>query len=97
MENKDQLKVERIGGFGGFGLPGSHLKSMGNISIADLPPDDLHQINRLFQGNIHLNAPKTDGFRYRITMWIGDTLKTIEVPEENVPVSIRNSVKDTLE
>jgi hypothetical protein len=97
MENQDQLNVERIGGFGGFGLPGSHLKSKGDIAISALPHDDIQAIDTLFKGDAHLGAAKTDGFIYRITRQIGKTLKTIEVPEEQVPISIRNCVKDTLE
>jgi hypothetical protein len=97
MENQDQLKVERVGGFGGFGLPGSHLKSKGEIPIATLPHDDLQAIDTLFKGDAHLGAAKTDGFIYRITRQTGETEKTIEVPEEQVPLSIRNCVKDTLE
>jgi len=97
MENQDQLKVERVGGFGGFGLPGSHLKSKGDVSISELPHDDLRVMDSLFQGGVHSGTPKTDGFIYRITRKIGDHLKTIEVPEEHVPMSIRNCVKDTLE
>lgn len=97
MEDQDKLKVERVGGFAGFGLPGSHLKSKGEVSMSDLSPDDLKTIDGLFKGDVHLGTALPDGFRYRITRKIGDKLQTIEVPEENVPMSIRNSVKDTLE
>lgn len=97
VEKQDQMKVERLGGFGGFGLPGSHLKSKGEVSISELSPDDLQKINGLFNGDIPLGTAMPDGFRYRITRKIGDGVQTIEVPEENVPMPIRNCVKDTLE
>jgi hypothetical protein len=97
VKEQDQLKVERLGGFGGFGLPGSHLKSKGEVSISKLSPDDLQKINGLFKGDVPLGTAMPDGFRYRITRKIGDDLQTIEVPEENVPMPIRNCVKDTLE
>jgi hypothetical protein len=97
MENPDQLKVERVGGFGGFGLPGSHLKSKGEIALSTLPHDDVLAIDALFQGGAHLGAAKTDGFIYRITRQTGTAATTIEVPEEQVPASIRSTVKDTLE
>jgi hypothetical protein len=97
MENQDQLKIERVGGFGGFGLPGSHLKSMGEISIAELSPEDLRAIDALFRGDAHVGSDMPDAFRYRITRKIGNDLRTIEVPEGNVPLSIQNCLKDTLE
>jgi len=97
MKEKDKLKVERIGGFGGFGLPGSHLKSKGEISISELSPDDLQTINGLFKGDVHPGTAMPDEFLYRIARKIGNDLKTIEVPEKNVPMAIRNCVKDTLE
>jgi hypothetical protein len=97
VEEKDQLKVERVGGFAGFGLPGSHLKSKGEVSISELSADDLQTINGLFKGDVHLGTAVPDGFLYRITRKIGDDFQTIEVPEENVPMAIRNCVKDTLE
>lgn len=97
VEEQDQVKVERVGGFAGFGLPGSHLKSKGEVSISELSPDDLQTINGLFKGDVHLSTTMPDGFRYRITRKIRNHLQTIEVPEENVPMSIRNCVKDTLE
>ena len=97
MENQDQLKIERVGGFGGFGLPGSHLKSMGEISIAELSPEDLRTIDALFRGDARVGSDMPDAFRYRITRKIGNDLRTIEVPEGNVPLSIQNCVKDTLE
>ena len=97
MEKTDQLKVERIGGFAGFGLPGSRLKSKGEVSISELSADDLKTINRLFKGDVHLGREMPDGFLYRITRKIGNDLQTIEVPEENVPMDIRNCVKDTIE
>jgi len=97
MEHQEYLEVERLGGFGGFGLPGSHLKSRGDVAISGLSAADLQVIDRLFQGTVSLVTPKTDGFRYRLKRITGYTVQTIEVPEENVPISIRNSVKDTLE
>ncbi len=97
VEKQDQLKVERVGGFAGFGLPGSHLKSKGEVSISKLSAEDVRVIDALFRGDAHVGSKVPDGFRYRITRKIGNDLHTIEVPEENVPLSIRNCVKDTLE
>lgn len=97
MDNQDRLKIERIGGFGGFGLPGSHLKSGADMALSELAVGELQALEALFQGHAHLDAPKTDGFIYRITRKIDGKLQTIEISEEHAPVSIRNSVKDTLD
>ncbi len=95
MQNHDQLTIERLGGFGGFGGP--HLKSKGELSLSGLSAEDLRAVDRLFPGDRQVSAPKTDGFRYRITRWSGSELQTIEVSEEEVPPFIQSAVKDSLE
>ena len=47
----DQLKVERTGGFAGFGGP--HLKSRGEISTNELSPADLAALDALFDDDTH--------------------------------------------
>lgn len=91
MADQDQLKIERIGGFAGFG--GAHLKSRGELSTTELSPADLAALDALFQENVHAGAANPDGFVYRITR----NEQTIEVPEHKVPEAVKNSVKDTLE
>ena len=91
MGDQDQLKVERIGGFAGFG--GAHLKSRGELSTSELSPADLAALEALFHDDTHAGAANPDGFVYRITR----NEQTIEVPEHKVPEAVKNSVKDTLE
>ena len=97
MADQDLVKIERVGGFAGFGLPGSHLKSRGELSVSELSPTDLRALDALFQGNDQAGEPMPDGFRYRITRKIGSTEHTIEVPEHSVPPALKNSVQDTLD
>jgi hypothetical protein len=97
MANQDRLKIERLGGFGGFGLPGSHLKSRGEVSESELSPADLQSLDALFEEEAQHEDPMPDAFRYRITRKVGGSEKTIEVPEHQVPDALRNSVQDTLE
>lgn len=99
MSNDVQLSVERIGGLGGFGLPGSHLKSKGEISTNALSQEELRKLDAYFEGTLSTkSSSKTaDGFKYRITKKVGADLKTIELSEELTPALIRNCVKDTLE
>ncbi len=97
MKDHDLLSVERVGGFAGFGLPDSHLRSKGKVSISELSPEDLRVIDELFRRDSHLEILKPDNFLYHITRRVGNKQQTIVVPEENIPLSIRSCVKDTLE
>jgi len=92
-----RIKVERIGGFAGFGLPGSHLKSRGEGELSELSDADRGALDALFERKGRAEAPTPDGFRYRITRETDGAPQTIEVPEHRVPLVLRNSVKDTLE
>ncbi|HMH43183.1 MAG TPA: protealysin inhibitor emfourin [Pyrinomonadaceae bacterium] len=91
MGDQNQIKVERVGGFAGFGGP--HLKSRGELATTELSPADSAALDTLFQENVHAGAANPDGFIYRITR----NEQTIEVPEHKVPEAVKNSVKDTLE
>jgi hypothetical protein len=90
-----QLDVERLGGFAGFGLPGSHLRSRGVVETADLTPADQQALEVLFDnppGGAHL----PDSFRYRLTRQTARGPQTIEIPEQHVPMAVRAIVKDEL-
>jgi len=97
IRNDSRIEVERIGGFAGFGLPGSRIKSRGVLSISKLSPADLSALDTLFSSDVPASQPMPDAFRYRITRVIGNKIQTIEIPEELVPMFIKNCVKDTLE
>jgi hypothetical protein len=94
----DRLTIQRLGGLGGFSLPGSHIKSGGELALSQLSPADLKALDALFQGSGKSSAAvKPDGFTYRLTRTIGSAPKTIDVPEDQVPMAVRNAVKDTLD
>ena len=93
----DRLTVERVGGFAGFGGPGSHLKSAGEVAMSALSAADRRAIEALFSGPARAGAAKPVAFVYRITRRISGVLKTIEVSEERVPGVIRKCVNSTLE
>ena len=97
MSDKDELLVERVGGLAGFGIPGSRLRSTGTVVLSALSAEDLGKVEALFSGPIQSAQPAPDAFRYRLTKKTGARSRTVEVPEEKVPLAIRNSVKDTLE
>ena len=94
----DRLTIQRLGGLGGFSLPGSHIKSGGELALSQLSPADAKALDALFLGNAKSAAAvKPDGFTYRLTRTVGGVSKTVDAPEEHVPMAVRNAVKDTLD
>ena len=91
----ERLKIERIGGLAGFGLPGSRLTSKGDLALTDLSESDRSAVDALFDSPVKPRS-MPDGFRYRITRQTPKGPKTVEVTEDRVPMSVRNSVKDEL-
>jgi hypothetical protein len=92
----DQLHVERLGGFAGFGNPGSHIRSVGDLNRSKLSAADLTAIDALFDRVPSSKDAMPDGFRYKLTRQTPNGPQTVEVPEEHVPQSVRSAVKDQL-
>jgi len=91
-----RLKVERLGGFGGFGLPGSHLRSRGEIDSAQLSPAERAQLDALFDQPPPGATPMPDGFVYRLARQTAGGEQTIDLVEAQVPIAIRACVTDEL-
>ena len=93
------LTIERLGGFGGFGLPGSRIRSRGTHPFASLSPADQAKIEEWFRtkGQSAAAPPVPDGFRYRITRETSNGQETVEVPEAAVPTELQSSIKDELQ
>ena len=92
----DRIHIERTGGFAGFGLPGSHVQSRGEMTWSELSPADRAAVDALFEGKSDAEPALPDGFRYRITRQMAGRTETIEAPESKVPAALRDSVKDVL-
>ena len=90
-----QVLVERLGGFGGFGLPGSRLRSRGNVDDATLSPADRAAVDALFD-HPPPGKPGPDAFIYKLTRGTGKAAQTVEVAEQHVPEVLKASVKDEL-
>jgi len=94
------IKIERIGGLGGFGGP--NLKSRGEHLYAELSAADQAAVDALFapkpkaRGAV-ANPQMRDGFSYRISRQTATGTETVEVPENRVPHALISSLKDTLE
>ena len=93
----DTVDVERLGGFAGFGLPGSRLRSRGHIDAAQLAVADRQAIEALFARRGPPSPPLPDGFRYRITRSVGGRAQTVEAPEQDVPAPLRDCVRDEID
>jgi hypothetical protein len=98
-KNLSVLKIERLGGFGGFGSPGSRIRSRGTYPFAKLSQADQARVEDLFRAKEHGTSEPSvpDGFRYRITRATPQGEETIEVPEGAVPADLQSSVKDELQ
>ena len=94
----NDLEIERLGGFAGFGGPGSPLRSRGALTFAELTPHVRSKVDQLFDdprsGAARQASP--DEFRYRITRTTPQGAQTIEVPESVVPDELQASVTNDL-
>ena len=97
MADTSMIDVERLGGFGGFGLPGSRIRSHGKLALSSLSTGEREALDA------HLHSPRpapggpvADGFRYRITWRAAEEVKTLELPEALVPAALCDCVRDEL-
>ena len=94
----ERLRIEKLGGFAGFGGP--HLKSQGEVTLSELSPADKQTVETLFTDRQKASqTPRgaADMHRYRITRQTAAGEETVEVPENAVPAALKDSVRDTLE
>jgi hypothetical protein len=92
-----RLHVERIGGLAGFGGVGSNVRSHGEVDLAALSAAEQRAVDALFESHGKAKPSQVrDGFRYRIARTTPGGVETIEVPEEVVPATISQCVKDEL-
>jgi emfourin len=91
-----EIKVERVGGFGGFGLPGSRIQSKGRVELGKLSEPDRAAIEDLFDSPRPHAPSSPDAFRYRLTRDSSAEEQTVEVPEHQVPQAVRECVRDEL-
>lgn len=92
-----EVEVERIGGLAGMGGPGARVKSFGRVDVATLSDKDRTALDALFDKSYRPGAPKPDVFRYRITRKTARGKQSVEVPEDDVPKVLQDSVRDVLE
>ena len=92
------VKIEKIGGLAGYGLPGSRIKSSGETAISAPSPADQAWVEAMFQKPPRSQEAgnERDTHRYRITRTANGQDQTIEVPEALVPHALKACVTDKL-
>ena len=93
------IVIERIGGLAGFGLPGAHIESKGEVAASSLSAATQARVDVLFAtyGKAKVAPSKTaDGFSYKISRTTVNGVEAITVPEAEVPAELRDSVTDRL-
>ncbi|MBN9122212.1 MAG: hypothetical protein J0I06_24245 [Planctomycetes bacterium] len=91
------LHVERVGGLAGFGGPGAHVRSRGQLDPDDLSAEERHAVEVLFKTRGRAKGAQTpDAFHYRISRTTAAGTETVEVPESAVPTALVRCVKDEL-
>lgn len=101
MDDGDRVEVEKLGGYAGFGLPGSKLRSRCELRHGQLDAALRRAVDAMFERapatRAAAAAPVADGFRYRITLHRADGHRqSVDLPERDVPAFLRASVRDEL-
>lgn len=96
--SKKRLKVEKIGGFAGFGLS-PNLTSSGEIDLQSLPKKEQSHMKSLLtskEDEAAFKAPRPDGFRYRVSWTDTKGHHSREFDEDELPESVREVAQDRL-
>ncbi len=64
--------------------------------MSELPDAERSAVEALFESPRPSGPSMPDAFRYRVTRQTPSGPQTVEVPEDRVPMVLRNSVKDEL-
>ena len=93
-----RLKIERLGGFAGFGM--GHLRSEGEIDLEELPEEERRAIERLLSKGVGSKGGGKslvrDAFRYRLTWEENGESCSVEIDEGDAPERVRSAVTDKL-
>jgi hypothetical protein len=95
----DEIKVEQLGGFAGFGGP--HLESSGIVSLPNLSDADRKTVDELFRRGQHRESPVSDSsqadqFRYRLTRRTENGTISVDALESEIPDALKASITTKL-
>jgi hypothetical protein len=99
VKPEDHLEIERLGGFAGIGLPGSHIRSRALLRGSELSDKERESVDALFKtrtGVVPHPQTGADRFRYRLKLHRGDSHSEIEVGEADLLASLQERVQDEL-
>ncbi|HZV54809.1 MAG TPA: protealysin inhibitor emfourin [Rhodocyclaceae bacterium] len=96
MKPEDRLEIEKLGGFAGFGQPGSRLRCRAVVTGVELTDEERGTIAALFASPGHAPGVGADAFRYRLTLSCGADCRKIEVGEDDLPASLQTRLQDEL-
>ncbi len=100
MKPEDHLEIERLGGVGGFGLPGSRIRSRVLLNVSDLSAVELNSVTALIAAPVTAVRPLQAGadfFRYWLTLYTSEGRREIEVQESELPGSLQARLQDELD
>ena len=90
-----RIKVEKLGGFAGFGSS-AHLRSEGEVELEQLPEPDRAKIARLLARDSKDHPSSLSQFVYRLTWEDGGKTRSVDVGEDELPPSVVAAVTDKL-
>lgn len=94
MDEQTVIEVERLGGFAGYG-PGSRFRARGTLRWRQVPAAERERLAQWLDGRSLVPPVRgADRFRYRITVQVQGGVQSIELPEEDTPAVLRDSVRD---
>jgi len=90
-----RIKVEKLGGFAGFGSS-AHLRSEGEVELEKLPEPDRDKVAKLLDRDAKDHPSSLSQFVYRLTWEEDGKARSVDVGEDELPASVVAAVKDTL-
>ena len=93
--NDKTIKVEKLGGFAGFGSS-AHLKSEGEVELDALPGPDRATLARLLARDDKDHPDSLSRFVYRLSWREAGKIRSVDVAEDELPHSVVAAVKDKL-
>ncbi len=92
-----KLRIEKLGGFAGFGGSKARIRSRGEIDSKTLSTADKKAVDALFEAAREQESEKgADNFRFRITRTTSGGTETVEAAEAEVPAALASCVKDEI-
>jgi hypothetical protein len=91
-----RIRIERLAGLAGFGLPGSALSSVGEIDPLQLSGADRAAVEALFTRprRTAVSGQTRDTFHYRLSRPTKSGVQTVDADETEIPIALIGCIKD---